>query len=147
MCFIQRAATLIHKEKKDYENVKRSGYYYQYAKTIVPGHGVEASSQAIGQELEIIAMGDGHYHVDEAITLKVLYDGAVLAGGALTVAVSGDNGQGLETVLGADGTAIVPLDQPGNWMFKVRHADPAKGVDDQYDEKVITSVLTVMNVH
>jgi uncharacterized GH25 family protein len=133
--------------KKDFANVKRSGYYYQYAKTIVPGYGIENPSRIIGQELEIVAIGKDHYHVDDAITLRVLYDGEVLAGGTLTVAASDNDGQGIETLLSEDGTAVVALDRPGNWIFKVRHADPAKGVDDQYDEKVITSVLTVMDVH
>ena len=133
--------------KKDYANVKRSGYYYQYAKTIVPGLGGGTPRPAIGQELEIVATGESHYHVGDAITLNVLYDGAALAGGTLTIAVSGNDGQGFETDLGTRGTAVVTFDQPGNWMFKVRHSDPNKGVENLYDEKVITSVFTVMDVH
>jgi len=64
----------------------------------------------------------------------------------LTAAVSGNDGKGMESAIDADGMAAVSLDRTGNWMFKVRHADPSKGVEDRYDEKVITAVFTVMDV-
>lgn len=133
--------------KKDYVNVKRSGHYYQYAKTIISVCGNEKINPVTGQELEIIPAGIGHYHVGDTIELKVLYDGAALVNSALTAAVGGNGGKSIEAAVGADGTAAVFLDQPGNWMFKVRHADPSKGIEYRYDEKVITAVFTIMGVH
>jgi len=133
--------------KSDYENVKSSGYYYQYARTIISGHGSKDLNPVIGHELEIIPIGYRHYHAGEEIGLKVLYDGAALPGAVITAAFSGSEGDVVEATTDSDGIALIKLDKSGNWMFKVRHADPGKGVEDQYDEKVITAVLTVMGIH
>ncbi|MFZ1986047.1 MAG: DUF4198 domain-containing protein [Desulfatitalea sp.] len=133
--------------KKDFINVKRSGYYYQYAKTIIAGHGAINPTPTIGQELEIINTGAGHYHAWDTVVLQVLYDGAALSGGVVTAAVSGSKGNGIDVAIGMDGMTSITLDRPGNWMFKVRHADPRKGVEELYDEKVTTSVFTIMGVH
>ncbi len=133
--------------KSDYENVKSSGYYYQYAKTIISGHGSKDLNPVIEHELEIIPLDFRHYHAGEEIRLKVLYDGAALIDGVITAAFSGNEGNAVEATTDSDGTALIKLDKSGNWMFKVRHADPGKGIEDQYDEKVITAVLTVMRVH
>ncbi|MCG7848786.1 MAG: DUF4198 domain-containing protein [ANME-2 cluster archaeon] len=133
--------------KSDYENVKSSGYYYQYARTIISGHGSKDLNPVLGHELEIIPIGYRHYHAGEEIGLQVLYDGAALPGAVITAACSGSEGDAVEATTDSDGTALIKLDKSGNWMFKVRHADPGKGVEDQYDEKVITTILTVMGVH
>jgi uncharacterized GH25 family protein len=137
-----------HKGPKiDYENVKSSGYYYQYAKTIISGHGSKDLNPVIGHELEIIPIDFRHYHAGEEIGLKVLYDGTALTKGVITGALSGSEGDAVEATTDSDGIALIKLDKSGNWMFKVRHADPGKGSKDQYDEKVITAILTVMGVH
>ena len=133
--------------KSDYENVKSSGYYYQYARTIISGHGSKDLNPLIGHELEIIPLGFRHYHAGEEIQLKVLYDGAALPEAVITAAFSGSENDAVEVATDSDGIALIKLDRSGNWMFKVGHADPGKGVEDQYDEKVITAVLTVMGVH
>lgn len=133
--------------KSDYENVKSSGYYYQYARTIISGHGSKDLNPVTGHELEIVPIDFRHYHAGEEIELKVLYDGAALAEGMITAAVSGNEGDAVEATTDSDGIALIKLDKSGNWMFKVIHADPDKGIEDQYDEKVITAVLTVMGVH
>ena len=133
--------------KSDYENVKRSGYYYQYAKTVLSGHGAKELNPIIGHELEIIPLYFRHYHAGEEIELQVLYDGAALVGGVITAAVSGDEGDAASASTDSDGIASIKLDKSGNWMFKVRHTDSGKGALDQYDEKVITAILTVMGVH
>ncbi|WP_305064527.1 hypothetical protein [Methanococcoides sp.] len=56
-------------------------------------------------------------------------------------------GDAVEATTDSDGVALIKLDKSGNWMFKVRYADLGKGIEDQYDEKVITAVLTVMGIH
>ncbi|MGP8337011.1 MAG: DUF4198 domain-containing protein [Methanosarcinaceae archaeon] len=133
--------------KSDYENVKNSGYYYQYAKTIISGHGSKDLNPVIGHELEVVPVDFRHYHAGEEIELKVLYDSATLAKSVITAVCSGNEDDPVEVTTDSDGIALIKLDRSGNWMFKVGHADPGKGVKDQYDEKVITAVLTVMGVH
>ena len=135
--------------KSDYENVIRSGYYYQYAKLIVSvGHGGPKDLNSIpGHELEIVPIGFRHYHTGEEIELQVMYDGAALAGAVIDAACGGDGGDAASATTDSDGVASIKLDKSGNWMFKVRHTDPGKGVDGQYDEKVMTAVLSVMGVH
>ena len=135
--------------KSDYENVKRSGYYYQYTRLIVSvGHGGPKDLNSIpGHELEIIPMDFRHYHAGEAIELQVMYDGAALAGAVVDAASGGDGGDAASATTDSDGVASIKLDKSGNWMFKVRHTDPGKGALDRYDEKVITAVLSVMGVH
>jgi len=133
--------------KSEYENVKSSGYYYQYAKTIISGHGSKKLNPIIGHDLEIIPINFRPYHAGEDIELKVLYDGAALRGGVIKATLSGNEGDGIEATTDSDGIASIKLDKSGNWMFKIRHVDLSKGVEDQYDEKVITAVFTVMGVH
>ncbi len=134
--------------KSDYENVKRSGYYYQYARLIVSvGHGSKELNPMIGDELEIVPIDFRHYHAGEAIELQVMYDGAALAGAVIDAASGGDGNDAVSATTDSDGIAAIKLDKSGNWMFKVRHTDPDKGVENRYDEKVITAVLSVMAVH
>jgi uncharacterized GH25 family protein len=133
--------------KKNYEKVKSSGYYYQYAKTIISGHGSKKLNPVIGHELEVIPIDFRHYHAGEEIELKVLYDGAELRGGVINATFSGNEGDGVEATTDSDGIASIKLDKSGDWMFKIRHTDPSKGIEDQYDEKVITAVFTVRGVH
>jgi len=135
--------------KSDYKNVKRSGYYYQYARLIIPaGHGGLKDLKSIPRhELEIIPVDFRHYHAGEAIELQVMYDSAALAGAVINAACGGDGGDAASATTDSDGVASIKLDKSGDWMFKVRHTDPDKGVEDRYDEKVITAVLSVMGVH
>jgi uncharacterized GH25 family protein len=133
--------------KKNYEKVKSSGYYYQYAKTIISGHGSKKLNPVLGHELEIIPIDFRHYHAGEEIGLQVLYDGRVLQDAMINATYRGREGDAIETKTDAEGKATLRLEKEGNWLFKVRHSDPGKGVKDQYDEKVITAVLTVMGVH
>ena len=133
--------------KKNYEKVKSSGYYCQFAKTILPGHGPEEYKLETGQELEIIPLDFRHYHVGDDITLKVLYDRRVLQDAMINATYSGQEGEAIETKTDAEGKATFKLEKEGNWLFKVRHSDPEKGVKDQYDEKVTTAIFTVMGIH
>ncbi|RZN34689.1 MAG: DUF4198 domain-containing protein [Methanosarcinales archaeon] len=135
--------------KSDYENVKSSGYYCQYARLIVSvGHGGPKELNLIpGHELEIIPVDFRHYHAGEAIELQVMYDGAALAGAVIDAASGGDGSDAASETTDSDGIASIKLDKSGNWMFKVRHTDPDKGVENRYDEKMITAVLSVMGVH
>ena len=135
--------------KSDYENVKRSGYYYQYARLIVSvGHGGPKALNSIpGHELEIIPVDFRHYHAGEAIELQVIYDGEALAGAVINAASGGYGIDAASATTDSDGIASIKLDKSRDWMFKVRHTDPDKGVEDRYDEKVITAVLSVMGVH
>lgn len=133
--------------KNDYDNVKRSGYYYQYARTIISGHGSKDLNPVIGHELEVVPIGFRHYHAGEDIELKVLYDDAAFEKCVITAACGGSEDDAFEVTTDSDGIALVKLDKSGNWIFKVIHADTGKGIEDQYDEKVITAVLTVMGVH
>jgi uncharacterized GH25 family protein len=127
--------------------VKRSGRYYQYAKTVITGDGIKGLNPQVGDELEIIPTAFGHHHTGDNIRLNILYDGAALKESTVTAAAGGIEGHEIEAATDADGMVSIKLDKPGNWMFKVRHADPDKGVEDQYDEKVITAVFTIMGVH
>ncbi len=135
--------------KSDYENVKSSGHYYQYARLIIPvGHGGPKDLGSIpGHELEIIPVEFRHYHAGEAIELRVIYDGAALAGAMIDAASGGDGSNAASATTDSDGIASIKLDKSGNWIFKVRHTDPDKGALDRYDEKVMTAVLSVMGVH
>jgi uncharacterized GH25 family protein len=135
--------------KSDYENVKGSGYYHQYARLIVSvGHGGPKDLNSIpGHELEIIPVDFRHYHAGEAIELQVIYDGAALAGAVINAASGGDGSDAASATTDSGGIASIKLDRSGNWIFKVRHTDPGKSASGQYDEKVITAVLSVMGVH
>ncbi len=134
--------------KKDFSNVKRSGHYYQYAKNIVAGIGGNMASHLVGHELEIVPVDwRQHYHVGDVVALQVLYEGAALSEGVVTVAAGGEGGNGVDLPIGWDGMVKFAFQRPGNWMFKVRHTDLSKGVENMFDEKVITAVFTVMNVH
>jgi uncharacterized GH25 family protein len=133
--------------KSDYQNVKSSGYYYQYAKTIISGHGSKDLNTVIGHELEIVPIDFRHYHAGEEIGLQVMYDGAALPGAVITAAFSANEDDMAEVTTDSDGNALIKLDKSGNWMFKVRHTDPDKSIEGQYDEKVITAIFTVMGVH
>ncbi len=135
--------------KKDFSDVKSSHYHYQYTKSIVAfaGSGEKAADKVIGQELEIVPFGFGHYHVGDSIALKVLYEGAALSTGTLTAAPSIDSGHSVDVAIPPDGRLSFNFDRPGHWMFKVRHTDPGKRKEGFFDEKVVTSVFTVMDVH
>jgi len=151
--------------KSNYENVKSSAYYSQFAKIILPVRWVpypgtrEAANVILpaherkeykletGQELEIIPLEFRHFHVGHDITLKILYEGRVLQDAMIIATYSGLEGKIIETKTDAEGKATFKFEKEGNWFFKVRHSDPEKGVKDQYDEKVITAVLTVMKLH
>lgn len=133
--------------KRNYEKVKSSGYYYQYAKTIISGHELEEYKLETGQELEIILLDFKHYHVGDDITLKVLCDGRVLQDAMINATYRGREGEAIVMKTDTEGKATFKLEKEGNWLFKVRHSDPEKGVKDQYDEKVITAIFTVMGVY
>jgi len=135
--------------KKNFSDVKSSHYHYQYAKSIaaVAGGGEKAADEVIGQELEIVPSGVGHYHVGDSIAFKVLYEGAALSTGTLTAASSIDSAASVDVAIPPDGMLSFTFDRPGHWMFKVRHTDPEKRKEGFFDEKVVTSVFTVMDVH
>ncbi len=65
----------------------------------------------------------------------------------INAASGGYGSDAVSATTDSDGIASIKLDKSGDWMFKVRHTDPDKGVEDRYDEKVITAVLSVMGVH
>lgn len=132
---------------KNFSGVGRTGHYYQYAKSIISGVGPNRVGEVIGQELEILPLGWRHCHVGDSIALKVLYDGQMLTTGTLTAVSSTDHGPGAAYAIPPHGWVTVTLDRPGHWMFKVRHVDPGKGKEGIFDEKVVTSVYTVMDVH
>lgn len=133
--------------KKNGSDGRRSGHYYQYAKSIISGVGPNRVGEVTGQELEILPLGWRHCHVGDSIALKVLYDGQMLTTGTLTAVSSTDHGPGAAYAIPPHGWVTVTLDRPGHWMFKVRHVDPGKGKEGVFDEKVLTSVYTVMGVH
>ncbi len=138
-----------HGSKRNYKDVKDSGYYLLYAKIIVPvGHGcaVEEYNLAIGNELEIIPELK-HFHVGDEITLKVLYEDKPLEA-EINATFNSHNGKdyAIKEKTDSKGKARIKLNKGGNWMFLVRHEDPDKGTGD-YDKKVITAILTIMNVH
>jgi uncharacterized GH25 family protein len=133
--------------KRNYKKVKSSGYYCQFAKTILPGHEPGEYKLETGQELEIIPLDFRHYHVGDDIALKVLYDGRVLQDAMINATYRGREGEAIEMKTDAEGKAAFKLEKEGNWLFKVRHSDPEKGLKDQYDEKVSTAIFTIMGVH
>lgn len=132
--------------KKNYENVKSSGYYRQFLKTIIPGHGIKEYELATGQELEIIPLDFRGYCVGDNISMKILYNGKPLKYANINATYKGREGDAILTKTDTEGKATFYLEKEGNWFFKVRYGDPEKGVKDQYDEKVVTSTFTVMNV-
>ena len=114
---------------------------------VIPGHVRKEYNLETGQKLEIIPLEFRHFHVGHDITLKILYEGRVLQDAMIIADNSGLEGKIIEKKTDSEGKATLKFEKEGNWFFKVRHSDPEKGAKDQYDEKVITSVLTVMKLH
>lgn len=132
--------------KKNYENVKNSSYYFLYAQIAIPvGHCHAAENIPIGNELEIIPKIK-HFHVSDEIALNVLYEGKPVKT-EVNATYSGFAGKdyAVKTKTDSEGKVKIKLNKPGNWMFLVKHEDTDKGTED-YDKKVIVSVITIMNV-
>jgi len=74
-----------------------------------------------------------------------LYDGSPLADVAVDTFHS-DNGKFAETKTDLNGEVEFKLTDGGNWMFLARHENSGKGVLGEFDEKMVTAVLSLAGV-
>ncbi len=130
--------------KASFEGTVYSAYYYGYSRALIPvgETPVEFSPELLNYELEIIPTLFRRFRVGEELVLHVLYEGKPLGGATMKVIATGMEDL-FETEVDRDGLAQVSLDRPGIWKLLVRHADKSKGVEGEYDERVVTSVFTV----
>ena len=120
-------------------------YYCQYAKTTISvGHESKEYNLIAGHELEIVPLNLRQYRVGDKVVLRVLYDQEPLPDAIVNAIVRG--GDTIERKTDVGGKATIELEKEGDWMFLVRHRDPQKIVKGEYNEKIITSTLTLMNI-
>ncbi|MCK4476609.1 MAG: hypothetical protein KAU16_07770, partial [Methanophagales archaeon] len=84
------------------------------------------------------------YRVGDKVVIRVLYDQEPLTDAIVNAIVRGWDT--IERKTDVWGKATIELEKEGDWMFLVRHRDPQKIVKGEYNEKIITSTLTLMNM-
>ena len=105
--------------------------YTRYLKALVqdrdPAGSIPSTiyKRRVGQRLEILLENDpGRMRPDEALTVKVLFEGKPLAGAkvfAYRRAATGQDPVSLTEVTSAQGLAEFRLDQPGLWLVRMVH--------------------------
>ena len=105
--------------------------YTRYLKTLVqerdPAGSIPSTlyKRRVGQRLEILLENDpGRMRPDKMLTVKVLFEGKLLAGAkvfAYRRGVAGQDPVALTAVSSAEGLAEFKLDQPGSWLVRMVH--------------------------
>ncbi|MFW6194118.1 MAG: DUF4198 domain-containing protein [Halobacteriota archaeon] len=124
--------------KKDYDNVERTFYFYQYAKTCIPiGHSKELPERA-GNELEITPLNLG----SDNLELEVAHKGKPLPEAVLEGTSNRHDGFTVKTTTDKLGRAEISVDKP-TWMFRVHYFDK-KGLEGLYDQIRLTATYTII---
>lgn len=126
-----------------FKDVIYAGAFHQMAKTIIPVNSAgEFKGTLVHGILEIVPK-DYHCQVGRETELQVFYEGNPLAFEDVK-AVSKVEGKE-EAVVKTDGHGIarLPVTTEGDWMFLVRHRDPAKKVSEMFDESVFVTTLVL----
>lgn len=127
-----------------FKDVIYAGAFHQMAKRIVPigDAGTYSGGELVHGILEIVPK-DIRCEVGGEVELSVFYEGKNLASAEMK-AVSKREGKEMALVTtDENGFARVPITGEGEWMFLVRHRDPAKKVSEEYDESVFVSTLVM----
>ena len=126
-----------------YKDVIYAGAYHQMAKRIVPiGDAGAYRGELVHGILEIVPK-DIRCEVGSEVELNIFYEGKNLAS-AEVKAVSKKEGKEMARVItDENGIAKVPITGEGEWMFLVRHRDPTKKINEEYDESVFVSTLVM----
>jgi uncharacterized GH25 family protein len=129
--------------KFEFKDVIYAGAYHQMAKTIVAaGNTGEYQSVPLHGILEIVPK-EPFGRMGEAVELVVLYEDKPLAL-AEVKAVSKKEGKEMAVVkTDENGSARIPVSEEGEWMFLVRHLDPTKKVNQEFDESVFVNTLVL----
>jgi uncharacterized GH25 family protein len=129
--------------KRLYKDVVYAGAWSQMAKTIfVVGENGGYKAETVHAVLDIVPK-EISAKVGKTVELTVYYEGKSLPGIEVK-AVSKKEGKEMASVItDKDGVARVPITNDGKWMFIVRHRDPSKAVQDQYDEAVFVTTLSM----
>ncbi|RDV80960.1 DUF4198 domain-containing protein [Ammonifex thiophilus] len=141
--------------RRDFPDAKEVSYYHQYAKTFVQvGHlheeetaVIPASPVRLGHELELVAV-PGPYRLGSELVLEVYYRGQPLPGAEVKANWSLREGKDWAWTRRADsaGKLKITLDQPGHWLFYVRHTDDTLGKEGEYDKVICTATLSFYGV-
>ena len=122
-------------------DIERSIYSYQFAKSLMAVETDRPWPGPLGVELEIVPGPPGR----DELEVAVLYRGEPLAGTPLQAFCPG-NGSPYTAVADAGGTARFPIVE-GSWMILASHSDRQGTESGQYDERSLTSVLTLELEH
>ena len=147
--FVDLAPVIISKMKEGYRigprykfrDVIYAGAFYQMAKRIVTIGDSAYCSKPLHGVLEIVPT-DTRCEVGDEVELKVFYEGKSLAS-AEVKAVSKKEGKEVLVTTDKNGIAKIPITCEGEWMFLVRHRNPAKKLSEEYDESVFVSTLVM----
>lgn len=126
-----------------FKNVTYAGAFHQMAKRVIPiGDAGEFKGNLVHGILEIVPK-EPRMAVGGEAELRVYYEGQPLP--AVEVkAVSQKEGKDLWTMKTDDeGVARGPITTDGEWMFLVRHVDPTKKVNEEFDETVFVNTLVM----
>lgn len=126
-----------------FKDVTYSGAYHQMAKIIVPSeHPGEYVPQAIHGILEIVP-SIPVCTVGAEMELTVYYEDKPLTSTTVKV-ISKKEGKDIASVQTDDqGIARIQIPSDGEWMFLVRHTDPTKKVNEEFDESVFITTLVL----
>jgi uncharacterized GH25 family protein len=129
--------------KFKFKDVIYAGAYHQMAKTVVAaGNAGEYNGVPLHGILEIVPK-EPFGRAGEVMEMKVLYEDKPLVA-AEVKAVSKKEGKEMAVVkTDENGVARVPVSGDGQWMFLVRHLDPTKKVNEEFDESVFVNTLVL----
>lgn len=122
-------------------DVERSIYSYQFAKSLIAVETDRPWPDPLGVELEIVPRPPGR----EEFEVAVLYKGRPLTEAPVQAFCPG-NGSPHAVCTDARGGARFPLVK-GSWMILTSHSDRQGAASGQYDERSLTSVLTLELTH
>ena len=126
--------------KRDWEGVNYSGASNMVAKRIVSRDGKNPGS-VMHAALEIMPE-KAKFDVGSEAKMTVLYEGKPLKKNKCIV--YNRNWQDLKTILtDDDGVLKFAADQPGTYIIVTKHTDPEKRVDEEFDETVFSTSLTI----
>jgi uncharacterized GH25 family protein len=126
--------------KRDWDDVTYSGAANMVAKRIISRNGADPGN-VMHAALEIMPE-KAVFKVGEEAVMKVLYEGEPLKGKKCIVFNRG--WQDLRNMTTDDkGELRFTADLPGLYIIVTNHADPNKRVDEEFDETVFHSSLTI----
>ncbi|MFB3766073.1 MAG: DUF4198 domain-containing protein [Methanotrichaceae archaeon] len=129
--------------KSMFKDVVYAGAFHQMAKTIIQMNGAgEFKGTLVHGILEIVPK-DYRCQVGQETELQVFYEGSPLAFEEVKAVSKIDGAEKAVVKTDEHGTARLPITTVGDWMFLVRHRDPAKKVSEMFDESVFVTTLVM----